>query len=231
MTTSEKLYDIIIIGCGPAGISAALELQKYQPTPSFLILEARNRVGGRAYTDTHTFTAAEPIDLGARWIHHYRPEKPLSIHHTPSDKDRVSYQFFNDTTTTAHFDYDGTSWSAASMNEAEKIVEEFYAHIKQYDSTKEDISMFDAIRDKYEKIQDEKVRRLVDMNLAFVEHYEASNLSELSTKSFEKSDNDIKPCDLTLPIGLGSFIERIVERNHLPVQLNAIVTHINIPID
>ncbi|CAF1466997.1 unnamed protein product [Adineta steineri] len=231
MTTSEKLYDIIIIGCGPAGIAAALELQKYQPTPSFLILEARNRVGGQAYTDTHTFATDEPIDLGARWIHHYRPENPLSIHHTPSDKDRFNYQFFNDATTTAHFDYDGTSWSAASMNEAEKIVEEFYAHIKQYDSTKEDISMFDAIRDKYEKIQDEKVRRLVDMKLAFVEHYEASNLSELSTKSYEKSDNDIKPCDLTLPIGLGSFIERIVERNHLPVQLNTIVTHINIPID
>ncbi|CAF4848134.1 unnamed protein product [Rotaria sp. Silwood1] len=75
------------------------------------------------------------------------------------------------------------------------------------------------------------MRRLVDMNLAYIEHYEASNLNELSAKSYLKSDADVEQCDLILPIGLGSFIEQIVQRNHLLIQLNTIVTNINIPTD
>ncbi|CAF3631052.1 unnamed protein product [Rotaria sp. Silwood1] len=93
MTTFDSLYDLIIIGCGPAGIAAALELQKYQTIPKFLILEARNRVGDRTYTDKHTFNSNHPIDLGAHWIHHYRSENPLYVHHTPLDKDYFSYNF------------------------------------------------------------------------------------------------------------------------------------------
>ncbi|CAF3459576.1 unnamed protein product, partial [Rotaria socialis] len=87
------------------------------------------------------------------------------------------------------------------------------------------------IRDKYEKIQDEQMRRLVEMNLAYIEHYEASNLDQLSVKSYSKSDGGIKTCDLTLPIGLGTFMQQIVERNPLPIQLNTIVTNIDIPND
>jgi monoamine oxidase len=228
MTSSNSSYDIIIIGCGPAGIAAALELQKYQPTPHFLIVEARNRVGGRTYTDTHTFVSDEPIDLGARWIHHYRPENPLSVHYTPSDKDQFDYDFF-ETPTTAYFDIDGTPLSDSLRAQAKQIVEEFSNNIKQYSSDRDDISMFDVIRDKYNEIQNEQMRRLVNMNLAYIEHYEASNLDQLSAKSYLKSDCDINTCDLTLSIGLGSFIKQIVERHHLPVQLNTIITSIDIP--
>ena len=230
MTTSTTPYDVIIIGCGPAGIAAALEFQKYKPIPSFLILEARNRVGGRTYTDKHTFVANEPIDVGARWIHHYRPENPLALHHTPSDRDRIDDDLLG-RFTAAYFDIDGTPLPDALVVEAEKIVEEFCENIKEYSSEKEDISILDVIRDKYEKIQDQQMRRIVDMNLSFIEYYEGSNLHQLSTKLYLKTDYDVKKCDLTLPIGLGSFIEQIAERNHLSVQLNTIVTRINIPTD
>ena len=46
--------DIIIVGAGAAGLAAAIELQSTNLT--FLIVEARNRIGGRAYTDQETFT-------------------------------------------------------------------------------------------------------------------------------------------------------------------------------
>ncbi|CAF1048031.1 unnamed protein product [Rotaria magnacalcarata] len=210
MSTSNSVYDIIIIGCGPAGIAAGLEFQKYSFIPNFLILEARNRVGGRAYTDTHTFNSSEPIDLGARWIHHYRPENPLALHHTPSDKDQFFHHFFHGSNT-AFYDIDGSSLSETLLNEAEKFVDDLCETIKQYSSDKEDISMLDIIRHKFEKIQDEQMRRLVEMNLAYIEHYEASNLDQLSVKSYTKSDG--------------------VEQNPLPIQLNTIVTNIDIPND
>ena len=229
MIASDTSYDIIIVGCGPAGIAAGLELQKYQPTPRFLILEARNRVGGRTYTDKHTFDANEPIDLGARWIHHYRPENPLSVHHTPSEKDQLDSDFF-ETAGTIFLDTDGTPWSDSLLAEAKQIVEKFSARVKQYSSEKEeDVSMLDVIRDQYNEITDERIRRLVDMNLAYIEHYEASNLDQLSARSYFKSDYDLPISDLTLSIGLGSFIEQIVQRHHLPVQLNTIVTSVDIP--
>ncbi|XP_024369028.2 lysine-specific histone demethylase 1 homolog 3 [Physcomitrium patens] len=55
---------VIVVGAGPAGLSAARHLQrmKYQVT----IVEARDRVGGRVYTDRKTFSA--PVDLGASII-------------------------------------------------------------------------------------------------------------------------------------------------------------------
>ena len=230
MATSEDSYDIIIVGCGPAGIAAALELQKCQPVPRFLIVEARDRVGGRVYTDTHTFDAKEPIDVGARWIHHYRPENPLVIHHTASEKDQFHWFFF-ESTNTGFFDHDGTMLSKDLLDKSKRIVEEFCTQVKQYPSEQDDVSMLDVIREKYNEITDEQMRRLVDMYLAYIEHYEAANLDQLSAKSYLKSDYDLQTCDLTLPIGLGSFIEQIVERHRLPVQLNTVVTRIQIPDD
>lgn len=57
--------DVIIIGAGIAGLSAALELKKHKF--SYLILEASDVIGGRA-GGTHTKTGLA-VDLGAHWFH------------------------------------------------------------------------------------------------------------------------------------------------------------------
>lgn len=60
----EGAKRVIVIGAGPAGLAAARHLQrmKYRVT----VLEARQRVGGRVFTDRTTFSA--PVDLGASII-------------------------------------------------------------------------------------------------------------------------------------------------------------------
>jgi monoamine oxidase len=56
--------DVVIVGAGLAGLTAALELKKKNCT--FVVLEARNRVGGRVHT---TFTGDNvTLDLGAQWV-------------------------------------------------------------------------------------------------------------------------------------------------------------------
>lgn len=57
--------DVIVIGAGAAGLAAAGKLasQGY----SVLVLEARDRIGGRIHTSMQW--AGTPIDLGASWIH------------------------------------------------------------------------------------------------------------------------------------------------------------------
>lgn len=57
-------FDAIIVGAGYAGLTAATELQK--AGKSVLVLEARERVGGRVYTQS--LGNGCYVDLGAQWI-------------------------------------------------------------------------------------------------------------------------------------------------------------------
>ncbi|PZF78847.1 amine oxidase [Aestuariivirga litoralis] len=61
-------YDVAVIGAGAAGLAAGLTLQK--AGRSFIVLEARDRIGGRAFTDTATLGL--PFDMGAHWLHSAR---------------------------------------------------------------------------------------------------------------------------------------------------------------
>jgi monoamine oxidase len=43
-------FDVIVVGGGLSGMTAAYELNKFQANISLLVLEAQNRLGGRAFT-------------------------------------------------------------------------------------------------------------------------------------------------------------------------------------
>src|SRR6202030_2405193 len=65
MTTLPSELDVAIIGAGAAGLGAARALQN--SGLSTIVLEARDRVGGRG----HTIMAAPGItfDVGCGWLH------------------------------------------------------------------------------------------------------------------------------------------------------------------
>ncbi|MGH8136515.1 MAG: FAD-dependent oxidoreductase, partial [Steroidobacteraceae bacterium] len=56
--------DVIIIGAGGAGLTAAREL--LAAGIGVLVLEARDRIGGRAFTD---MSLGVPWDRGCSWLH------------------------------------------------------------------------------------------------------------------------------------------------------------------
>lgn len=62
--------DVAIVGAGAAGLAAARSLREHGV--DILLLEARGRVGGRAYT-LRTSDGAFPIELGAEFIHGKAP--------------------------------------------------------------------------------------------------------------------------------------------------------------
>ena len=63
--TSTSDTEVVIIGGGAAGIAAARRIVDAQL--GCLLLEARSRLGGRAWTSTEH--SAFPIDLGCGWLH------------------------------------------------------------------------------------------------------------------------------------------------------------------
>ncbi len=75
MSTLPATIDTLIIGAGAAGLAAAWHLQS---AGRAVLLEAADRVGGRAWTDQTTFSA--PIDRGCAWLHQadHNPFTPLA---------------------------------------------------------------------------------------------------------------------------------------------------------
>lgn len=57
--------DVIVIGAGSAGLAAAKNL--IARGFAVQVIEARNRTGGRAFTDTEHYGV--PVDLGCAWLH------------------------------------------------------------------------------------------------------------------------------------------------------------------
>ena len=72
--SSSPSYDVIIVGAGPAGIAAARRVLEQRPSASVLLLEGRQRIGGRTLT---SHALGVPVDLGASWIHHFSPSNPI----------------------------------------------------------------------------------------------------------------------------------------------------------
>lgn len=66
-----QVFDTIIVGAGWAGAVAARDLAR--AGRSVLVLEARDRIGGRARTWAN---GDARIDLGCSWIHGYNEGNP-----------------------------------------------------------------------------------------------------------------------------------------------------------
>lgn len=58
---------VVVVGAGFAGLMAARELQS--AGISVEIIEARDRIGGRAWTDERM---GRPLEMGATWVHWYQ---------------------------------------------------------------------------------------------------------------------------------------------------------------
>jgi monoamine oxidase len=65
MGGSSSERDVIVVGAGAAGLAAGRRLA--EAGVSVLVLEARDRVGGRSFTQATTF--GHPVDIGCEWLH------------------------------------------------------------------------------------------------------------------------------------------------------------------
>lgn len=80
--------EVIVIGAGAAGLSAGMRLAELGV--AFRVIEAKDRVGGRAFTDHATFGV--PFDHGCHWLH------SASVNPFRAVADRLGFRYLNRTT-------------------------------------------------------------------------------------------------------------------------------------
>ncbi len=222
----SKYYDVVIIGCGSSGIGAAVELIS-QSNLSFILLEARDRIGGRAYTDKYSLDF--PFDIGAEWMHEFNPDNPLySLHEqlkTELDDDYYIQLF--DPTRIACFDSDGSIVSQQICAQAQEIVQRLFVQ----KPLNVDVSVNDVIQDDLNRLEEGHFKRLVKAMLVAIEEIFAADLDQLSAKQYlNEPDWSIEVGsgqNLVVKRGYGFFLERIVDHYRLPVTLQTIVTKID----
>ncbi|MEM7216645.1 MAG: NAD(P)/FAD-dependent oxidoreductase [Pseudomonadota bacterium] len=118
MSTLPLNPDVIVVGAGTAGLSAAKSLQ--EAGLEVVVLEAEGHVGGRCITDTATFSV--PFDRGGSWLHsaeinplaEIAEKNGLTLHKKPWEWERVYSQgkILDQSELVRYRDYQERIWEA-----------------------------------------------------------------------------------------------------------------------
>ncbi|CAF1551300.1 unnamed protein product [Didymodactylos carnosus] len=230
-------FDVIILGAGAAGIATGIDLlRSSSSTPSFIIIESRDRVGGRCYTDQKTLNV--PVDLGATWIHHYSPSNLLYKYHRKLhtvQEERKEGNPPRRPSLILVLDFDGKPLSGSVYRQAHTIAGSLieilhkYALKQRQKEVPEDKSIEDVIQEVYQSFSlDGQLKRAVDIILSGLEQYEGSNFSRLSAINYDLGDGAGNNCEMEFENGYGTFLTQIATVLHqLPIRLNQTVTCID----
>ncbi|RMJ21217.1 Flavin containing amine oxidase [Aspergillus sp. HF37] len=75
LNTKDR-YDVIVIGAGFAGLIAARDLSR-RHNLNVLLIEARDRIGGRTWTAK---VLGEEVEMGGTWVHWAQPHLYAELH-------------------------------------------------------------------------------------------------------------------------------------------------------
>lgn len=221
LSTSNKANsskaNILVIGAGIAGLAAARELQNngFKVT----ILEGRDRIGGRIYTDRSLGYA---IDLGASWIHGIQNNpigklaKDSNIKILRTDYDNGELYSIN-----------GRPVNENQLSQAESLSEDIIEQAKALaERLDKDISVAEAIKRVLKKQQlTAAQQKLVEWQLnSNIVVETGTDMSDLSIQEWDE-DEAFGGDDFLFPNGYDQIIE-ILAKN-LDIKLKQNVQEVN----
>lgn len=171
---------VIVIGAGIAGLACARELERARV--DVVVLEARDRIGGRIWTDD---SLGAPVDLGASWIHgHWR--NPLMKFARKHDLEVEWTNYL------ASGLYDAERrWPRAAAQRAMEYSDKLYAWVERlchaHPSGRPDISVAAALAQDISRGHDARPSdpRIFDWSLAMMTLNEGIGAGRLSLRYFE----------------------------------------------
>jgi monoamine oxidase len=189
--------DVVVVGAGSSGLNAAHRLR--QLGKSVTVIEARGRIGGRAYTESETF--GFPFDRGCAWLH-----KADDNPYTPLAK-QWGYTLQEHDTTLEGLYFRDREATAEIRKLSARIEEGLDAHISKL-GRKKDVAAATVIKKKTE----------VDEAMATFHGPMSSavDLDELSAKDYLTIGTDVPP-NFLIKEGYGSLVARFGK--DIPVSL------------
>lgn len=129
---------ILVIGAGMAGLAAARKLR--DAGKQVIVLEARDRMGGRIFTSSKWPDAK--LDLGATWIHGAGEKNPIAKLARDSGARLATTSLDNGET----FDTDGTQLDAIATTHIESLQASIKQVLSDAQKANVDVSVQDAVR-------------------------------------------------------------------------------------
>lgn len=188
---------VVVVGAGLAGLAAAAALRA--GGLQVLVLEARERIGGRIWTSRAW--PDMPMDLGASWVHGVQGNPLTEL------ADRVGARRLG----TA---YGSTAWFAASgarlqmgsaLREAAAAVDRIRQEV---DEAPSDLSLAQAVRGSrlWAQADPERRKLLRKWINTFVEHEYAADWEQISAWHLDEDDDDLPGGDVLFPDGFDRLL-------------------------
>jgi polyamine oxidase len=205
---------VVVIGAGMSGLAAARELRR--AGCEVAVLEGRNRLGGRTWTDHRM---GLPMDMGAHWIEGTSGNpltalaRELGVRTVPTPGDEALL-----------FDHDGRR---LSERQAEELEEEFDALIEELGEIEDDghLSVGAAIERSLEGEELSPLQqRALDYGRSWYENETAADLGEMSLAGADEGDGFGGGAAI-LPDGYGELARRLAR--DLDVHLSQPVSEVN----
>lgn len=223
--SARKRYDVVIVGAGMAGITAAKVLRR--ANLEVVVLEATGRIGGRGITTESRGpgTLSVPIDLGGAWIHGVKtnPLTPL-IAGTGYETQRSHLVAWD------HLFYDGKFAPRDKQKKFKKGYEAFEAALEKKFGKKGDEARDEnhEIRSAASFLTEPDVSALdpVSLRLLALNAGPLEGATELEKSSLEDASNFVSDDDDLLRRGYGTFVEEYGEEIRPLVHLGSPVTRI-----
>ncbi|MGQ0375923.1 MAG: flavin monoamine oxidase family protein [Nitrososphaerota archaeon] len=225
VTAEESEYhEIIVIGAGMAGIAAANQL--HENGYDVIVLEARDRIGGRMQTDRSY--EGYNLDVGASWIHGTK-ENPIAELTNEYDIETVP---FDDEESVIFYDENGIKIDQKTKNSMHELYRQFEVFYDDYrddilKKDKKDVSLNEAIN-KFTKDKELSEQELNNFNFMVVWNIEgdyATDASNLSLLSFEEMGYKMDGREVVFPEGYTKIFDKLAEG--LTVRFQHTVTEID----
>ena len=213
MSASDQRPDVIIIGAGAAGLAAARKL--CGAGHHVLILEARDRIGGRIHT-IHPSGWPLPIELGAEFIHGMPPQTWEIVH----------------AAALSAYDVSDTHWwfangKAQRMDDAWDKLRQVMGRLDQLRDR--DMSFAQFIKEHAADVEP----RVRELALSFVEGFDAADTDLISAQSIKDEQGASSEEHGERNFRIVGGYQRLIDWLHAGldpqlarIRLGAIVTHV-----